>query len=481
MSISVEREVKLSVAEDFELPAFEGVQALSDQQLRTVYFDTPDLRLARWGLSLRCRTGEGDAARWTLKVPGDEPALARTEVVVDAPTSAVPDELERLVRAHVRDARLAPVAVLEARRRRLSVPGVAEIDDDDVAVLDGERVVRRFREVELELVDGADGDAASSFVDKLLAAGASLAEATSKLEQALGDVAHAPPEVVGRRVDATSTLAEVARAAIAAGVIRLIRHDPGVRIGEDAEDVHQARVATRRLRSDLKTFAAAFASDGVTALRDELKWIGACLGHVRDADVLLERLGAAGASAPVVRRLQREREAARTELLAAMDGERYVALVSTLVDAANGHALSDGSSAGDRAGDVLAGVVHKEWRKAKRVHAALGAHPEDAALHELRIRAKRARYASEASAAVLGKPASRFAKALAGLQGALGDLQDAVVAEEWLTRTAKVSAAGVAFTCGLLVAHERAAQEDARQAWLPAWDDVVAARKRWRS
>ena len=262
----------------------------------------------------------------------------------------------------------------------------------------------------------------------------------------------------------------IARDAIAGGLCRLLEHEQGARRGDDPEDVHQARVATRRLRSDLKTFAAAFAGD-VSALRDEVAWLGGCLGAVRDADVLLERLRANGAPEAVVARLCAERDAARVELVSAMDGERYRALVTALREA----------EAADVSDAALVKVVRRRWKQLKDAHSALGSHPEDDALHELRIRAKRARYAAEASSPALGKPVARMAKALAGLQGALGDLQDAVVAETWLTRTARAPRVSrdVAFACGVLVGRERDAQAAARQTWPEAWDDVVAARKRW--
>ena len=83
--------------------------------------------------------------------------------------------------------------------------------------------------------------------------------------------------------------AEVA-ACIAAALERLLDHDIGVRLGEDPEFVHQSRVATRRLRSDLKTFRDALDPVWVDRMRAELKWLGADLGGVRDADVLAARL-----------------------------------------------------------------------------------------------------------------------------------------------------------------------------------------------
>src|SRR5205814_5216193 len=87
-----------------------------------------------------------------------------------------------------------------------------------------------------------------------------------------------------------SQAGDAVRAAMAAGVARLLRHDPGVRIGDDPEDVHQARVATRRLRPDLRTFRPLLDQARSEALRDELKWLADLLGANRDADVLMERL-----------------------------------------------------------------------------------------------------------------------------------------------------------------------------------------------
>ena len=95
-------------------------------------------------------------------------------------------------------------------------------------------------------------------------------------------------------LDFASTPTDVVRAAIARSTARLLAHDPGVRLGDDPEDVHQARVATRRMRSDLRTFRRVLDEDWDESMRDELKWLGGLLGAVRDTDVLLDRLEAPG-------------------------------------------------------------------------------------------------------------------------------------------------------------------------------------------
>src|SRR5207237_8156663 len=86
--------------------------------------------------------------------------------------------------------------------------------------------------------------------------------------RALGWRALEPPDVTAvRRLGPSPSAGDVIRTALSASVARLIAHDRGVRLGDDPEDVHQARVATRRLRSDLRTFHSLLDSDCTQALR----------------------------------------------------------------------------------------------------------------------------------------------------------------------------------------------------------------------
>src|SRR5579872_6284418 len=82
---------------------------------------------------------------------------------------------------------------------------------------------------------------------------------------------------------------EIVRAAVAADAARLLANDPGARRGDDVEGVHQARVATRRLRSNLRTFAPLLRRGSTDDLADELRWLGRRFGTVRDLDVLRQR------------------------------------------------------------------------------------------------------------------------------------------------------------------------------------------------
>jgi CHAD domain-containing protein len=487
----LEREQKLAAWSGFELPELDhvvdGVVAvtLPAQQLDATYYDTPDLRLARAGITVRFRTGEDRVGKWTVKLPeGDRgPSLVRREIDVRAPARRVPDEVASLVRATVRSAPLAPVGTLSSHRHRVELRdgrrdvALAEVVDDEVSVLDGRTVTSRFRELEVELTDDGRPALLRAVVARLLEAGAVAGDQTPKIVRALGARALEPPDVVVAALDPDeATLADVVATAIAAGVARLVRHDPGVRLGGDDEDVHQARVAARRLRSDLRTFRSIVDPERAGALREELRWLGGELGVVRDADVLLDRLRAQAATLPatdtrpataLLRRLEGERDAARAALRRAYDGGRYVRLLDDLAAAAVAPPV--GEAAGVRARGAVADLVRGPWKHLAHAVEALDDPPADEALHDLRIRAKRVRYAAEAAAPIAGKPPLRFAKAAARLQTVLGDLQDAVVAEAWLRGAAARGPGTQALVAGELVAVQHAAMAAARRAWPDAW------------
>jgi CHAD domain-containing protein len=485
-----EREVKLTPVPGFRLPALtgvaDGVTTRPDEilELRATYYDTEDLRLARSGASLRFREPDG----WTAKVPhpGEGALLVRGEHTFTGPAGTPAAAAVDLLRAYLRTAVLHPIAELKTRRRAIELVDaggkrVAEVVDDEVSVVDGGRIVGRFRELEVELGEDAPVALADALVARLQAAGAGAPDPTPKIVRALGMRAFAPPDVVPvTDLDASSPAREVVRAAIASSVHRLLVHDPGVRLGDDPEQVHQARVATRRLRSDLRTFAPLLEPSWEEPLRDELKWLGAELGAVRDREVLLGLLRAqaatlatadAAVAARLLERLVRGWEAARVELLEAMRSSRYATLLERLVAAAQQPDLLADADA--PASEVLPALVDRPWRKLRKEVNALPEDPADEQLHAVRIRAKRCRYAAEAAVPALGKPAKAFARAAAGLQDVLGDHQDAVVASAWLRETA-ADAAGTdeVFVAGMLAGSLRRIERDTRAAWPDAWRKV---------
>lgn len=492
---TLEREVKLSAPPGFRMPdlndVVEGLVAvpLESQELKATYYDTPDLRLARWGASLRYRAGEGDP-RWTLKLPSDVagPGLARTEYEFFTRPSPVPPEALHLVRAYVRNSSIERVARLTTRRQRVELQDElgmvrAIVCDDEVSVYDARRLTARFRELEVEAAVGP-ADVIEALAARLRAAGAIAADAMPKVVRALGPAAVDAPEVPIVTLTADATAAQVIQAAIARSVIKLLQHDPGVRVGADIEQVHQARVATRRLRSDLRTFRSLVDEAWGTELREELKWLADLLGAVRDKDVLLERLchevGDVGSSDQraakgLLQRLENEQSAARGQLLEAMDSQRYVDLLERLLAAAAEPQLTP--EADQPARSALAGLVRKSVKHVDGAVDALSKPPQDEELHNVRIRAKRARYAAEAAEPVWDRRAKKLASAMASVQSVLGNLQDAVVTEGWLRRSGRGSVAQ-AFVAGELVAMQQAAMSEARADFPSVWKKASSAKLR---
>ena len=492
-----ETEVKMGAWAGFELPVLDGLLDEVDciprppRTLMAVYYDTPDLRLARWGVTVRHRSGDGDG--WTVKLPeGDDgPALVRRELHFDGDAETMPDGASALVLAYARGTPLVPVARIRTERTGVDLVDhegarVAEVVDDEVSVLHGGRVATRFREVEVELGDRAPSGLMETVVERLRQAGAGAPDATPKVIRALGARALEPPEVEPVALGKRPSAAQLVHHAIAASVVRVLRHDPGVRIGDDPEDVHQARVGTRRLRSDLRTFAPLLDEEWLAALRDELRWFGGVLGAVRDADVLIDRLRRqattlpepdTGGLAPLFRRLAKERDEARTALLEAMCSPRYVALLDRLVAAAQAPAVRP--RAERPAPDVVPDLVAGPWKRLRKAVEALPADPPVDDLHQVRIFAKRARYAAEAAAPLFGKKAARFGGALARLQEVLGDHQDAVVAEAWLHGAVEGADAAVSLAAGELIGIQRAEAAACRKRWRKVWDK--AADKKLRS
>jgi CHAD domain-containing protein len=491
-----EREAKLAVPPGFDLPELGGLDDgfLAEPQparrLRTTYYDTADLRLARWEASLRYRPGEG----WTVKLPEGQHGvlLVRAEHVFSGDGRRPPAEALALVRPFVRTASLSPTVRMRTLRRPVELREPAgsrlgELVDDEVQVLDGSRVLSRFRELEIELEEGTDVDLLEQVVDQLLDAGAQAADPTPKYLRALAGRERAlGPEVVQPEVDDGSSVEELLRHDLATSTLRLFRHEAGVRIGEDPEAVHQARVATRRIRSTLRTFSKLLDEEWTDRLRGDLKWLADLLGAVRDTDVLGERLEDHLAELPpddakagrrLLTKLSDQRDHARRRLLGAMAQEKYVVLLDDLVAAAAAPALLPG---GDRpAVEVMPPLVTRPWKRLRKEVGKAGDDPPDEALHQIRIRAKRARYAAEAVEPVFGKPAEDFADAIADLQDVLGDHQDAVVGEGWLREAAASSRRDAAIVTGILIAAERASAAGTRDRWPKVWK--AASRKSLRA
>lgn len=270
------------------------------------------------------------------------------------------------------------------------------------------------------------------------------------------------------------TAGQLVRRAIASSVKRLLQNEAGVIAGRDIEAVHQARVAVRRLRSDLRSFRPLVDLEWSLGLRQELKWLGTELGAVRDLDVFLLRLRAdakraGGLADPSVRALlakvRADRKIAQKELVAAVRSERYRQLRDRSTAAAR--AVRFTLAARMPGLDALAPIVRKLWKRLRSAVEDLPARPSARALHRIRILAKRLRYATEAAEPVGSKKAQSLAQAAARLQDALGECNDAETACRRLRRLR--SKPETALAANALLALESDSAASSRSAWPSAW------------
>ncbi|HEY8546317.1 MAG TPA: CHAD domain-containing protein [Acidimicrobiales bacterium] len=293
---------------------------------------------------------------------------------------------------------------------------------------------------------------------------------------------------VGTGPEAGADAEALLRRVVTGSVAQLLRHDPGARQGIP-EDVHKFRVATRRLRSDLGTFRSVLDRAWSRPRRDELRWLGGEVGAVRDLDVFTDRLGTrlaarsdhgGPAGETLLDRFRGRRAAALTRLQATLRGERYRALLHLLVDAGEEPRFDPPGAAATPAADLARRVVGRAWRALAEGVEDLAPDPPDHELHEVRILAKRCRYAAEAVAPVIGGEAARFAAAVEAVQTVLGDHQDTVVAEQVLAEAATheddgrgdgetVGSDGTAALVAELIEAERADRRRLRAEWPVVW------------
>ena len=484
---SAHREVerKVRVPEDFALADLTSITGVASTEqyppvrMRATYFDTDDLRLLRWGVTMRRREGGADEG-WHLKLPvaGAE-AGTRDELHVDLDatdakdSTTVPDAFIHVISPLLRGETAGPRAVVETTRTRhdlVDSEGVtrAELVDDRVAIYrDGHRI-GSFHEIEIEACDAGDPVALSildSAVESLVAQGGT-PSTVSKAAGALGPSAALPCDIPSLPMpDRTALVVDALRAILAKHARHLVMADVAVR--RDLPDaVHQMRVAARRLRSTLAAFAPVLDAERASSLREELAWLASELGAVRDTEVLQARLDrharelpephAAAAASAVDDVLDRRMAAARSSAIAALRSDRHDQLIDDLVAAVADPPVLD--SAFRRCDELLHEIAAQTWRKLYRDARKLTLDSPSEQWHRTRIRAKRARYTNEAVASILGGKFTRLAAELAQVTESLGDHQDAHIAQQLLATAAAGVDGSHGFALGLL--HEYEGEEE---------------------
>ncbi len=277
--------------------------------------------------------------------------------------------------------------------------------------------------------------------------------AVNKLPSVLAPIPKPPvsriklPSKVGLRAD--DLMAEVTRKIMHFQFQHMVFHEAGTQLGQDIEELHDMRVATRRMRAALQIFGGYLDKKEWTPFDKGLRRTGRALGEVRDLDVFwvktkryLDALPPERSNDLAALRAvwQTERDQAQENLLAYLDSGRYREFKDSFSEFLkpgsinSAHHLSETEDFKPRRLRHVAPIIlyqglaamqaYEEWLNGPNVPLAR--------LHSLRIASKSLRYSLEFLEEVLGPDAKLLIKEMKLLQDHLGDLQDAVVASNLL-------------------------------------------------
>ncbi|NGZ09424.1 MAG: CYTH and CHAD domain-containing protein [Nitrospira sp. LK70] len=478
ISSQTEHELKLAVAPGFRMPRLPGTP-LPRRQLISTYYDTAAYDLAHTSITLRHRIEQGKKS-WQLQIPlGDD----RQEIDVIDSEAVPPASLRNLLILHLGHRKLMPVVTIRVWRRGFLVRHgrvpVAEIALDTVSVDKNGRTTQCFHELEIEQRQGGEASL-RSLERQLREAGAFDHDGRPKLFRALS----LPPRTSPMQPQAEAPVVEYIKWALSQHVGWLLAHDPGTRLGTEPESLHQMRVATRRLRAVLRTARPLLLPAWMTSLQQELKWLSELLGPARDLDVQIAYFTEESADlgerdrkllAQFISQLRAQRAAVQQMVLSELTSARYFELIRRLQQAAQA------SSSILKSSLTVRQLAKREFKKLRNAICRLGPSPSDTRLHKIRIKAKRARYATELACSSLDKPVSRFVRSTRTVQDLLGIHQDAIQAECHIRQFLKYSTSVRAgFLAGRMAERQRHRRDTIRKDIKPLFKTLLKrGKKAW--
>jgi len=486
-----------------------GAFTIEPRPARTIYdtyLDTDDWRFHRAGLALRLRDVPGQAEA-TLKdlAPGTDGLRVRREInqslpaaeqislassngPVSARVQAVAGTQPLRTLFRVRTQR-QPFAVMKDEGQQ-----AAEIALDETVVASADGGARaRIKRVDVEAMTEPP-QSLEGLVDQLRVECELEAAADSKYEVGLKSAGLAAPvstDLGSLLIEPTLSIGEIARANLRRHLWTWLICEPAARLGEDIEQVHELRVAARRLDTSLGLFAAHLPK-AITRTRPAWKALVRTLGTVRDLDVQLGELDRFAAElneidrqrlAPLRGRIDAERQHARTRMLAVLDRDATRRLVERLRAALFKPNRMAVRRDNPKAALVAPKLIQRTFKKLLRAAEEADKHMTSAAYHDVRRRAKRLRYAIESFEGFYGESAAELLQAVRRLQNRLGSHQDANVAADRFramvgTRACKMPGETV-FLMGVFTERQRLTASDTRRRFTKSYRRVRG--RRWKA
>lgn len=443
----------------------DGPEAPMTQRLRTIYFDTPTRDLRANHISLRVRQ-VGGSWRQTLKaepqIKGGLSDPIEVEGDVDGPAPdlrAIADKkLRRRLRGIIANNPLERIFETDVRRTTQTVSHArgnqVEIAFDDAAIKSSTDT-EEFIELELKLRRGRPNGLME--VVNLLTqnnvqfrpVSFSKAERGYRLLLKQGNAELSPKKLKQSRLRSAQTTPEAFQALLSSTVKQVLHNWSVVLEGSDPEGPHQLRVGVRFLRTLIRAFRPVIDSKELRALERDLQELGRIIGDLRDLDVLyLEIVGDLDRPAALAagfnkldEDLSAYRERQRAAVRHTLCSQRMRNLQITLALLPNHlgweHIASEERLAKKNTRMIARKALDKSWRLTR----TLGKRIEELSIeerHRLRKKLKGLRYTLEAFSPIYGKKkCQRFIRDLKRLQGILGYLNDATLAEQLYDRTGR--------------------------------------------
>ena len=477
----------------------------STQQIFDTYLDTDDWRIHRAGFALRIRSESGKAEATLKSLQSASAEVADRRELSETLENSASESLRQSngpvgTRVHAVSGSHALLPLFEVRtsRERFAIRREDEARQLGEIALD-ETVISRphgepqtsMQRVEVEALTEAH-EPLQSLVKTLRSDCALEAASDTKYSRGLKSVGLAPgpaPEFAPTAVNASMSLVEVALANLRCYLSAWYLHEPGARLGDSPEELHDLRVAGRRLDAVLRQFQSSLPTPFL-GIRPTLKKALRALGEARELDVALGELETFGRELPtsdrdsiepLKRHLESERSRARARMLSMLDS------VSVQKDLQNlTSLLATPSAASQQSSPALAVNVAPEWirrryRKVRKGADLLTPDSSMEAYHEVRGQVKKLRYALEAVEVIYGNPADEMLRALRRWQEKLGMQQDAGVASRRLKALAGAPPKGIPpatlFLMGRFAEHYTSAALRARKLHAKAYRKV---RGKWR-
>ena len=477
----------------------------STLEIFDTYYDTDDWRIHRAGFALRIRSEDGKSEATLKSLRSNSAEMADRRELSEMLESSESGSIARSTgpvgtRVHaVSGVRtLQPLFEVHTSRQRYAVHaandekplGEIALDDTVISRPHGQPQTSMQR-VEVEALTDAH-EPLQSLV-KTLRSGCALESASdSKFSQGLKSVglAPAPPaELAPTAVNASMRIDEVALANLRRYLAIWDLHEPGARLGDDPEQLHDLRVAGRRLDAVLRQFGT-YLPASLGHIRPTLKKVLGALGEARDLDVALLELDAfngalseadRAALEPLKRHLHSQRARARAKMLSLLDSSAVQKGLEELRRVLT-QPLDANAGEGASVLDVVAELIRTRYKKVRKGAGVLTPESPTESYHAVRGNVKKLRYVLESVAGILGKPADGMVRSLRRWQEELGMQQDADVAGRRLQALAAVPPKGLPpetlFVMGRLAAHYADRASRARKRHPRAYRKV---RRRWKT